>query len=124
MLKILQSLSKVALNFIVVNWSLFPNVVKLNKRWISCVTIDHCFISNTTFDHCFISNTTFDLTRHIVALVVAQLVERSLLVPEVRGSNALIGKCLFCQLFRKDEKEAGVAHLKNNECCNLIGGIE
>ena len=114
MLKIQQSLSKVALNFIVVNLSLIPNVVKLNKRWISCVTIDHSIISNTTFD----------LTRHIVALVVAQLVERSLLVPEVRDWNAVIGKCLFCQLFRKDEKDAGVAHLKNNECCNLIGGIE
>ena len=29
------------------------------------------------------------------AVVVAQLVERSLLIPEVRGSNPVIGKNLF-----------------------------
>ena len=31
----------------------------------------------------------------IGAVVVAQLVERSLLIPEVRGSNPVIGKNLF-----------------------------
>ena len=31
----------------------------------------------------------------IVAVVVAQLVERSLPIPEVRGSNPVIGKNLF-----------------------------
>ena len=31
----------------------------------------------------------------ILAVVVAQLVERSLLIPEVRGSNPVIGKNLF-----------------------------
>ena len=47
-------------------------------------------------------------------VVVAQLVERSLLIPEVRGSNPVIGKIywifVYCQLYWKDEnkeKEAG-----------------
>ena len=31
----------------------------------------------------------------ILAVVVAQLVERSLLIPEVRGTNPVIGKKLF-----------------------------
>ena len=48
---------------------------------------------------------------------VAQLVERSLPIPEVRGSNPVIGKnlfilniCLLSTVYRKDEnkeKEAG-----------------
>ena len=45
---------------------------------------------------------------------MAQLVERSLPIPEVRGSNPVIGKSLnwtfYCQLYWKDEnkeKEAG-----------------
>ena len=49
-----------------------------------------------------------------MAVVVAQLVERSLLIPEVRGSNPVIGKIywifVYCQLYWKDEnkgKEAG-----------------
>ena len=48
------------------------------------------------------------------AVVVAQLVERSLLKPKGRGSNPVIGKIywafVFCQLYWKDEnkeKEAG-----------------
>ena len=48
---------------------------------------------------------------HCRAVVVAQLVERSLPLPEVHGSNPVIGKPLyrtfnFCQLHRKDENEA------------------
>ena len=51
------------------------------------------------------------------AVVVALLVERSLLTPEIRGSNPNIGKVLStnCKLTRKDknkEKEAGMAKLK------------
>ena len=50
-----------------------------------------------------------------VAVVVAQLVERSLPIPEVRGSNPVIGKnllniCLLSTVFWKDEnkeKEVG-----------------
>ena len=40
-------------------------------------------------------------------VVVAQLVERSLLTPEIRGSNPNIGKVLSanCKLNRKDEKK-------------------
>ena len=40
------------------------------------------------------------------AVVVAQLVEWSLLTPEVRSSNAIIGKIIlkvYCQLFWKHE---------------------
>ena len=52
----------------------------------------------------------------IGTVVVAQLVERLLLTPEVRGSNPVIGKLfyrrlfVYCQLNRKDEdkeKKAG-----------------
>ena len=55
------------------------------------------------------------------AVVVAQLVEHSLLTPEVRGSNPVIGKFYIKHLFTfncrywKDEnkeKEAGNGHLK------------
>ena len=49
-----------------------------------------------------------------MTVVVAQLVERSLPIPEVRGSNPVIGKIywifVYCQLYWKDEnkeKEAG-----------------
>ena len=42
-------------------------------------------------------------------VVVAQLVERSLLIPEVRGSNPVIGKIywifVYCQLYWKDENK-------------------
>ena len=57
-------------------------------------------------------------------MVVAQLVERSLPIPEVRGSNPVIGKilyilniCLLSIVFWKDEnkeKEAGMAHFKKD----------
>ena len=54
------------------------------------------------------------------AVVVAQLVERPLLIPEVRGSNPLIGKNLYIEhLFtvnciektKMKKKEAGTGHL-------------
>ena len=41
-------------------------------------------------------------------MVVAQLVEQSLLIPEVRGSNPVIGKILrniYCQLYWKDDNK-------------------
>ena len=67
------------------------------------------------------------------AVVVAQLVERLLPIPEVRGSNPVIGKNLFiywtfvyCQLSiektKIKKKRPGMAHLKkkkkdsNNQC--------
>ena len=44
-----------------------------------------------------------------VAVVVAQLVERSLPIPEVRGSNPVIGKIywtfVYCQLYWKEENK-------------------
>ena len=51
------------------------------------------------------------------AVVVAQLVERSLPTAEIRGSNPNIGKVLTtnCKLHRKDEnkeKRPGMPHLK------------
>ena len=49
------------------------------------------------------------------AVVVAQLVEQSLLTPEIRGLNPNIGKfdLPIVHLNRKDKKEkaAGMAHL-------------
>ena len=49
-------------------------------------------------------------TISVGAVVVAHLVERSLLTPEVRGLNPVIGKLLlfgylfvYCQLYRKAE---------------------
>ena len=58
-----------------------------------------------------------------MAVVVAQLVERSLPTPEVRSSNPVIDKLLYrafvyCQLSRKDEnkeKEAGYGPLKKQK---------
>ena len=57
-------------------------------------------------------------------VVVAQLVERSLPIPEVRGSNPVIGKNLYLYLtfvYRqlciekmKIKKRPGMAHLKKN----------
>ena len=45
----------------------------------------------------------------IWAVVVAQLVEWSLLIPKVRGSNPVIGKIywtfVYCQLYWKDENK-------------------
>ena len=63
------------------------------------------------------------LNKHIMplAVVVAQLAERSLPTPEIRGSNPNIGNIsnvFFCQLLsRKDknkEKEAGKGPLKKH----------
>ena len=38
-------------------------------------------------------------------MVVAQLVEQSFPTPDVRGSNPVISKTLYCQLYRKDENK-------------------
>ena len=54
-------------------------------------------------------------------MVVAQLVEQSLLIPEVRGSNPVIGKIYNEHLFtvnciektKRKKKRPGMAHLKN-----------
>ena len=61
------------------------------------------------------------------AVVVAQLVERSLPILEVRSLNPVIGKNLFGHLLstvfkrRKKENEAGNAPLKNIMCCLSLG---
>ena len=54
---------------------------------------------------------------------MAQLVERSLLIPEVHGLNPVIGqKCIlniYCQLYWKDEKKkkrTGLAHFYKKKC--------
>ena len=64
--------------------------------------------------------TSFEIKKVWVrSLVVAQLVDHLLLIPEVRGSNPVIGKNLYwtfvyCQLYWKDEnkeeKMPGMAH--------------
>ena len=62
------------------------------------------------------------------AVVVAQLVERSLLIPEVRGSNPVIGKkllniCLLSTVYWKDEnkeKEAGIGPFLKKKKLNLL----
>ena len=50
-------------------------------------------------------------------MVVAQLVEQSIPIPEIRGSNPVIGKKtllnIYCQLYWKDEvkkKRPGMTH--------------
>ena len=55
-------------------------------------------------------------------MVVAQLAERLLLIPEVCGSNPVIGKIdwtfVYCQLYWKDknkEKEARNGRFKKNK---------
>ena len=63
---------------------------------------------------------------HSLGSRVAQLVERSLPTPQVRGLNPFIGKRLsvYCQLLRKDEnkgKEAVKERLFNLQRCYLIG---
>ena len=71
----------------------------------------HSDYSQSAFTHFLQQTTTFG------EVVVAQLVERSLPIPEVRGSNPVIGKilyisniCLLSIVYWKDEnkeKEAG-----------------
>ena len=54
-------------------------------------------------------------------MVVAQLVEQSLLIPEVRGSNSVMGKNYIEHLFtvtciekkKIKKKRPGMVHLKN-----------
>ena len=66
----------------------------------------------------------FDEANSYVSVVVAQLVERSFALPEVHGSNLVIGKLLYrtfvyCQLYRKNEKkkkEAGNGPFKKQYC--------
>ena len=55
-------------------------------------------------------------------VVLAQLVERSIPTPEVRGSNPVIGKiCVYYQLYWKDEnkeKEAWNGPFLKKKLCN------
>ena len=52
---------------------------------------DHCSLRDVPIDHISICSN-INIFREVV---VAQLVERSLPIPEVRGSNPVIGKNLF-----------------------------
>ena len=62
-------------------------------------------------------------------MVVAQLVERSLPISEVRGSNPVISKKLlniYCQLYWKDknkENEAGNGPFFKKMCCKCFIGL-
>ena len=74
---------------------------------------------------------------HIWAVVVTQLVERSLPTPEVHSSNPVIGKLfyqhlsVYCQLYWKDknkEKEAGngqfkKSHIWSKKNVQLVQGL-
>ena len=58
-------------------------------------------------------------------VVVAQLVERSLLIPEVRGSNPVIDKKLnwtftvkYIEKTKINQKRPGMAHFEKNLCWN------
>ena len=62
------------------------------------------------------------------AVVLAQLVERLLLTPEVRGSNSVISQLLSDIYFftvnciektKIKKKRPGMAHLKNHERLNI-----
>ena len=69
-------------------------------------------------------NMEYNIKANVWAVVVAQLVERSLPIPEVCSSNSVIGKnlftlniCLLSTVYWKDEnkeKEAGNGPLKKN----------
>ena len=65
----------------------------------------------------------FNQTSNLWAVVVAQLVEHSLLTTDVCGSNPVIGKIYiehYCELYLKDknkEKEAGNGPFKNQVIC-------
>ena len=69
----------------------------------------------------FISNTYALNIYHSLAVVVAQLVEKMLPTPEVRGSNSVFGKncieyCFLLTVFCKEEiqkKRPGMVHFKN-----------
>ena len=55
--------------------------------------------------------------------MVAKFVERPLSTPEIRGSNPVIGKIVSTNCTnknRKDEKEAGMAHLLKMSIRHLI----
>ena len=60
------------------------------------------------------------------AVVVAQLVERSLPTPEVRGSNPFTGKIHITNLpstvwkDQNKENEAGIGHIKRSLFCPII----
>ena len=71
----------------------------------------------------FFTDYAANVTNHLREVVVGQLVERLLLIPEVRGWNPVIGKkiflsniCLLSTVFWKDKikkKRPRMAHLKN-----------
>ena len=64
----------------------------------------------------YIAPYTNSVCQFVRAVVVAQLAEQSLPIPEVAVSNPIIGKIykehIYCQLYWKDEKEAGIGALK------------
>ena len=61
------------------------------------------------------------------AVVVAQLVERSLPTPEFQGLNPVIGKIVSTNIKRQKikKKRPGMAHLKKIiYLCNYLKGIQ
>ena len=91
-----------------------------SSRWHSCLTL--IFINWMTLNLFRLDH--FRNDSHFWEVVVAQLVERSLSLPEVRGSNPVIGKnlfisniCLLSTVYWKDEnkeKEAGNGPFKKS----------
>ena len=66
----------------------------------------------------------FNTKLNVGAVVVAQLVERSLSIPEVRGSNSDIGKFFYWILTvnciektKIKKKRPGLAHFYETKCC-------
>ena len=64
-----------------------------------------------------------------MAVVVAQMVKRSLPAPELRGSNPVIGKLLYIErLFtfncvektKIKKKKQGMAHFRPTRCCSYV----
>ena len=72
------------------------------------------------------------LKKLVRAVIVAQLVERSLLIPEDRGSNPVIGKklCVYIcvrQCIGKTKikkKRPGMAHLKNSASTRYVHDVQ
>ena len=73
------------------------------------VYIKHLIVCCLLINYFSRSESRIKILEYIWEVVVAQLVERSLSIPEVRSSTPVIGKILltsvFCQLYWKDENK-------------------
>ena len=97
--------------FIVANGQILKNNLTIWSHWSGLMNILSVFLVTRLerLRHDYFRDSKLLQYKEVV---VAQLVERSLLIPEVRGSNPVIGKNLFiywtivyCQLCKDKNKE-------------------